>query len=240
MPSSPNTVSPTTSDIKISTNATVTSDTVQPPSSSKPEKSIHESIHSQYHQNNRFDDEGHEDDDGAPIERAFSIVSLSLHRRPSVDSASTVSTIRDGSKSASVAPGSVDAKSLRKSGSEKEKKTVFREKDDDDNNNNKGSWWARIRGRNTEKRQGDVDGVYEKDSKAIEAQAEIQLRPGEEYYPDGGFQAWMMVFGGMCNTFSTFGFVNAWGIFQSYYQSTILKDSSPSSMCVAFVHFASD
>jgi len=34
----------------------------------------------------------------------------------------------------------------------------------------------------------------------------------------------------MCNTFSTFGFVNAWGVFQAYYEITLLKDSSPSNM----------
>ncbi|TFK36466.1 MFS general substrate transporter [Crucibulum laeve] len=34
----------------------------------------------------------------------------------------------------------------------------------------------------------------------------------------------------MCNTFSTFGYVNSWGIFQGYYQQTILADSSPSSI----------
>ncbi|KAF9448292.1 MFS general substrate transporter [Macrolepiota fuliginosa MF-IS2] len=34
----------------------------------------------------------------------------------------------------------------------------------------------------------------------------------------------------MCNTFATFGYVNAWGIFQSYYQQTLLSDFSPSSI----------
>ena len=55
--------------------------------------------------------EGHgeeedEEDEGASVERAFSIVSFSLHRRPSVDSAFTVPTIRGGgskTRAASVA-----------------------------------------------------------------------------------------------------------------------------------------
>ncbi|KAJ6593388.1 major facilitator superfamily domain-containing protein [Mycena capillaripes] len=49
-------------------------------------------------------------------------------------------------------------------------------------------------------------------------------------YPDGGTRAWLVVFGGACTTFSTFGYVNAWGVFQSYYEETLLKDSSPSNI----------
>ncbi|KAJ7104537.1 major facilitator superfamily domain-containing protein [Mycena crocata] len=49
-------------------------------------------------------------------------------------------------------------------------------------------------------------------------------------YPDGGLRAWLIVFGGACTTFSTFGYVNAWGVFQSYYSEVLLKDSSPSNI----------
>ncbi|KAF4603456.1 hypothetical protein EYR38_003869 [Pleurotus pulmonarius] len=49
-------------------------------------------------------------------------------------------------------------------------------------------------------------------------------------FPDGGLRAWLVLSGAMCITFSTFGYVNAWGVFQAYYQETILKDSSTSSM----------
>ncbi|KAH0583380.1 hypothetical protein H2248_009007 [Termitomyces sp. 'cryptogamus'] len=49
-------------------------------------------------------------------------------------------------------------------------------------------------------------------------------------FPDGGWRAWLVVVGAMCNTFSTFGFVNAWGTFQAHYQQSILKDSSPSDI----------
>ncbi|KAF9254616.1 MFS general substrate transporter [Marasmius fiardii PR-910] len=34
----------------------------------------------------------------------------------------------------------------------------------------------------------------------------------------------------MCNTFSTFGFVNSWGTFQAFYEKNILSNSSPSSI----------
>ncbi|KAJ7158286.1 major facilitator superfamily domain-containing protein [Mycena crocata] len=49
-------------------------------------------------------------------------------------------------------------------------------------------------------------------------------------YPDGGLRAWLVVFGGACTAFSTFGYVNAWGVFQSYYSEVLLKDSSPSNI----------
>lgn len=49
-------------------------------------------------------------------------------------------------------------------------------------------------------------------------------------FPDGGWRAWLVVFGAMCTTFSTFGFVNSWGIFQAHYQQTLLRESSPSNI----------
>ncbi|GAW02516.1 major facilitator superfamily domain-containing protein [Lentinula edodes] len=49
-------------------------------------------------------------------------------------------------------------------------------------------------------------------------------------FPDGGLRAWSMVLGTFLSAFATFGFVNSWGVFQSYYEQTILKDSSPSDI----------
>ncbi|KAH8106911.1 MFS general substrate transporter [Cristinia sonorae] len=48
--------------------------------------------------------------------------------------------------------------------------------------------------------------------------------------PDGGFKAWSAVFGAACGAFATFGYVNAWGVFQSYYEEQILRDTSPSTI----------
>ncbi|KAG9000097.1 hypothetical protein FRB94_002097 [Tulasnella sp. JGI-2019a] len=39
--------------------------------------------------------------------------------------------------------------------------------------------------------------------------------------PDGGFAAWLVVFGCFCASFSTFGFANAFGVFQAYYEGVI-------------------
>ncbi|PAV23574.1 MFS general substrate transporter [Pyrrhoderma noxium] len=49
-------------------------------------------------------------------------------------------------------------------------------------------------------------------------------------FPDGGLRAWLCVLGGVCITFSSFGFVNSWGTFQSYYEQTLLQDTSASNI----------
>ncbi len=158
------------------------------PSSSQskiPEKSIHgSSIHSQCHLDELYDDdEDHEDDDGASVERgAFSVLSFSLHRHPSVESAFTVSTVKGGSKTASVALTNGE-KGLYKSGSRSVK---GKEKADKGNV----SWWARIRGiKDAEK----AEQPCEKDLNALEAGS--QTKTEEDIYPDGGLMAWMMVLG---------------------------------------------
>lgn len=49
-------------------------------------------------------------------------------------------------------------------------------------------------------------------------------------FPDGGLRAWLVVGGIMCSSFSTFGFVNAWGVFQAYYEENLLKEFDPSTI----------
>ncbi|KAE9391724.1 MFS general substrate transporter [Gymnopus androsaceus JB14] len=48
--------------------------------------------------------------------------------------------------------------------------------------------------------------------------------------PDGGLQAWLVLFGAMCIAFTTSGYMSAWGVFQAYYEQSILQDSSPSTI----------
>lgn len=52
--------------------------------------------------------------------------------------------------------------------------------------------------------------------------------PGD--FPDGGREAWMVVFGGSCALFCTFGLVNCIGVFQEYYSNYVLTDYSPSTI----------
>nr|VWP00649.1 MFS domain-containing protein [Ganoderma boninense] len=49
-------------------------------------------------------------------------------------------------------------------------------------------------------------------------------------FPDGGLKAWLVVLGCAAGTCATFGLVNAWGVFQAYYTTTILKGTSPSTI----------
>ncbi|KAK0463488.1 major facilitator superfamily domain-containing protein [Desarmillaria tabescens] len=59
--------------------------------------------------------------------------------------------------------------------------------------------------------------------------ADIQATLAADY-PDGGWRAWLVVLGAMCSAFSTFGYVNAWGVFQAYYEEGLLSHSSASTI----------
>ncbi|KZT69233.1 MFS general substrate transporter [Daedalea quercina L-15889] len=55
--------------------------------------------------------------------------------------------------------------------------------------------------------------------------------PEEELtFPDGGFRAWLVALGVGCAIGATFGFVNAWGVFQAYYEETMLPTTPPSTI----------
>ncbi|KAJ6496067.1 MFS general substrate transporter [Mycena sanguinolenta] len=49
-------------------------------------------------------------------------------------------------------------------------------------------------------------------------------------YPDGGLRAWLIVLGAFFSVFSSFGYVNSWGVFQAYYELDLLKDSTSSAI----------
>lgn len=49
-------------------------------------------------------------------------------------------------------------------------------------------------------------------------------------FPDGGVQAWLTVIGSAACLFCSFGWVNAVGIFQDYYEETLLREYSASTI----------
>lgn len=49
-------------------------------------------------------------------------------------------------------------------------------------------------------------------------------------FPDGGTEAWLVVFGGWCALFCTFGLINCVGVFQRYYVSGPLRDYDSSAI----------
>ncbi|KAK6355590.1 hypothetical protein TWF696_004690 [Orbilia brochopaga] len=48
--------------------------------------------------------------------------------------------------------------------------------------------------------------------------------------PDGGFKAWMQVFGAFFLFFATWGFVTAFGVYQNYYETELLKGTHASNI----------
>ncbi|OQN99164.1 hypothetical protein B0A48_15013 [Cryoendolithus antarcticus] len=48
--------------------------------------------------------------------------------------------------------------------------------------------------------------------------------------PDGGLTAWLQVLGGYCLFMNTWGIINAFGVFQSYYVEVLLKGTSNSTV----------
>lgn len=48
--------------------------------------------------------------------------------------------------------------------------------------------------------------------------------------PDGGLQAWLQVLGSWVTLVATWGLVNAFGVFQAYYETTLLASSTSSSI----------
>lgn len=49
-------------------------------------------------------------------------------------------------------------------------------------------------------------------------------------FPDGGLRAWLVVLGGFCSLFCTFGLVNCVGVFQAYYLRGPLSGYTPSEV----------
>ncbi|KAK5995713.1 Altered inheritance of mitochondria protein 24 [Cladobotryum mycophilum] len=61
-------------------------------------------------------------------------------------------------------------------------------------------------------------------------QQQQQQRPNLTDFPDGGVEAWLMVAGGWCALFCTFGLVNCVGVFEAYYVSGPLKQYPSSTV----------
>ncbi|KAL4785995.1 putative monocarboxylate transporter [Aspergillus varians] len=49
-------------------------------------------------------------------------------------------------------------------------------------------------------------------------------------FPEGGARAWLVVLGAFCVSFSTFGYMNAYGVYQDYYTDHFLSNVSTSTI----------
>ncbi|KAI0707812.1 MFS general substrate transporter [Earliella scabrosa] len=73
-----------------------------------------------------------------------------------------------------------------------------------------------------------INGTTSTRAVPVDALADAGIAHGE--HPDGGLRAWMVVIGCAAGACATFGLVNAWGVFQAYYTTTLLAGSSPSTI----------
>ncbi|KAI1123181.1 major facilitator superfamily domain-containing protein [Nemania abortiva] len=78
-------------------------------------------------------------------------------------------------------------------------------------------------GVNTDSEKGEGDGAP-----APAPAAPTGFNPAD--FPDGGFEAWLVVFGGFLALFCSFGLVNCIGVFQEYYLDGPLSNYSASAV----------
>ncbi|GAA5898312.1 hypothetical protein JCM6882_000126 [Rhodosporidiobolus microsporus] len=72
--------------------------------------------------------------------------------------------------------------------------------------------------------------VDEKDRAGFDAEKGAPPPPAVSDFPDGGFRAWSVVAGAWCVSFTSWGFTNAFGVFQTYYQQNMLSSYSHSDI----------
>lgn len=74
----------------------------------------------------------------------------------------------------------------------------------------------------------DLERGEDDEKKQQQQQPPPGMAPAD--FPDGGLEAWLVVFGGWCALFCTFGLVNCVGVFQKYYVSGPLSDYDSSAV----------
>ncbi|KAI0922957.1 hypothetical protein AcV5_009814 [Taiwanofungus camphoratus] len=75
-----------------------------------------------------------------------------------------------------------------------------------------------------------MDSDLEKKSETAEGSQSQPLAPPESEFPEGGRKAWSVVFGSFLAFIASFGMVNAYGVFQDYYSTTLIPKSSSSTI----------
>lgn len=83
----------------------------------------------------------------------------------------------------------------------------------------------------------DKEEKYVEESSAPSVQPSPPFEPGvsplinqETSYPEGGFQAWLVVLGAFCGTASSIGLYNTSGLFEEYMATQLLLDESTSKV----------
>lgn len=66
----------------------------------------------------------------------------------------------------------------------------------------------------------------------------LTLREDENFYPEGGLQAWLVVFGSLCSLLAALGVMNTLGSFQAYISRNQLKEYSEGEIGWIFSMYA--
>jgi hypothetical protein len=62
---------------------------------------------------------------------------------------------------------------------------------------------------------------------SLEESDSVSLNPDGHVYPEGGFRAWLVVFGSWCGMFASLGIANSLASFQAYISDNQLSSYSP-------------
>ncbi|EDU50116.1 conserved hypothetical protein [Pyrenophora tritici-repentis Pt-1C-BFP] len=77
---------------------------------------------------------------------------------------------------------------------------------------------------------GRSDEVAEDKEAQLDARSTVTAESAIPPPPDGGLHAWLKVFGGFMIYINIWGFTLSYGVFQTYYRTTLLSSSSPSAI----------
>ncbi|KKO96864.1 riboflavin transporter MCH5 [Trichoderma harzianum] len=70
--------------------------------------------------------------------------------------------------------------------------------------------------------------IFSGGEEVVESSNETKAHVHE--FPEGGLRAWLVVFGCWCTSFASFGYVNSFGVYETYYLKTFLSGHSPSDV----------
>lgn len=77
---------------------------------------------------------------------------------------------------------------------------------------------------------GASPGTHSDIAKSPPEEKSVPFAAADDEFPDGGFDAWMVVVADFWCCFNTWGFTNSFGVFQTYYLANQLSDSTPSDV----------
>ncbi|OTB17567.1 hypothetical protein K445DRAFT_10268 [Daldinia sp. EC12] len=82
----------------------------------------------------------------------------------------------------------------------------------------------------TEIFEGSVDRTEDVDTKSPRATTRPLAEPNTLDVPDGGLVAWLQVLGAFVIMLSSWGLINSFGVYQTYYETDLLESSSSSDI----------